>query len=548
MRAGILPHLMASELSIRSPRDSRVVALERDRYVLGRLRSSDLPFPDDGSLSKQHLAFERDGQGWAVVDLGSRNGTFLNGTLIAGRQRLQPGDTVRAGTITATLGRPPDETVVFDGPGEHDTLPTAVRTNLEQALHTQQGADTRATDSMSPLAVLLQAGRELAAGRPASELFSTILDLAIGAAGAHRGVLLSNEDGRLVIRARRGDGFRISGTVRDVVLREKASLLVPDTALDPALREADSIVVQQVRTLMAVPLQTDEQVIGLLYLDRPTVYRLWTADDLNLLTVLANIAALRLERERLQKADEVRRLLDAELRQAADIQRRSLPAAAPLVPGLDLAGYNAASRSVGGDYYDFLALPDGRHGCVLADVAGKGMPAALVMMNLQARVQVLSETQFEPAAFMTTLDRVMQKTCPDDRFITVFYCAVDPAGGHLRYTNAGHNPPVLVRADGTVEWLREGGPVLGVLPQVYFGASDARLTEGDTLVVYSDGLTEATDPQDAEFGEERLASTVVAHRAGSAQEVVAALQASVAEWCGDAPLKDDLTVVVVKKT
>ena len=97
MRAGILPHLMASELSIRSPRDSRVVALERDRYVLGRLRSSDLPFPDDGSLSKQHLAFERDGQGWAVVDLGSRNGTFLNGTLIAGRQRLQPGDTVRAG-------------------------------------------------------------------------------------------------------------------------------------------------------------------------------------------------------------------------------------------------------------------------------------------------------------------------------------------------------------------------------------------------------------------------------------------------------------------
>ena len=133
---------------------------------------------------------------------------------------------------------------------------------------------------------------------------------------------------------------------------------------------------------------------------------------------------------------------------------------------------------MGGDYYDFLALPDGRHGCVLADVAGKGMPAALVMMNLQARVQVLSETQFEPAAFMTTLDRVMQKTCPDDRFITVFYCAVDPAGGHLRYANAGHNPPVLVRADGTVEWLREGGPVLGVLPQVYFGASDARLTEG----------------------------------------------------------------------
>jgi phosphoserine phosphatase RsbU/P len=539
---------MASELSIRSPRDVRVVALERDRYVLGRLRSSDLSFPDDGSLSKQHVVFERDGEGWAVTDLGSRNGTFLNGTRIAARQRLQPGDTIRAGQITATFGRLLDETVVFDAPGEHDTLPTAVRTNLEQALHRQQADDARGIDSMSPLAALMQAGRELAARRPASELFSTILDLAIDAAGAHRGVLLSKEDDRLVIRATRGDGFRISSTVRDAVLSEKTSLLVQDTALDPALRQQDSIVVQHVRTLMAVPLQTDEQVIGLLYLDSPSAYRLWTADDLDLMTVLGNIAALRLERERLQKADEVRRLLAAELRQAADMQRRFLPAAPPLVPGLDLAGYNVASRSVGGDYYDFLALPDGRQGCVLADVAGKGMPAALVMMNLQARVQVLSETQFEPAAFMTTLDHVMQKNCPDDRFITVFYCAVDPADGQLRYANAGHNPPVLVRADGSVEWLREGGPILGVLPHASFGASDARLMEGDTLVVYSDGLTEATGPQDAEFGDERLAETVVAHRAGSAQDVVTALQTRVAEWCGGTPQKDDLTVMVVKKT
>ena len=540
---------MASELSIRSAHDVRVVALERDRYVLGRLRSSDLSFPDDGSLSKQHVAFERDGDGWAVVDLGSRNGTFVNGTRVAAKQHLNPGDAIRAGQITMTFGPAADEeTVVFSSPGDHDTAPITVRTNLERALHDQQAGDARARTSMTPLAAVLRAARELAARRPAAELFSTILDLAIEAAGAHRGVLLSTEDDRLVVRATRGEGFRISVTVRDAVLRERTSLLVQDTALDPALREQDSIVVQRVRTLMAVPLQTDEEVIGLLYLDSPFPFRTWTADDLNLMTVMANIAALRLERERLQKADEVRRLLAAELRQAADMQRRFLPAQAPIVPGLDLAGYNAASRSVGGDYYDFLALPDGRQGCVLADVAGKGMPAALLMMNLQARVQVLSETQFEPAAFMTTLDRVMQKNCPDDRFITVFYCVVDPVSGYARYANAGHNPPALVRADGAVEWLRDGGPILGVLPGVDFGASDARLAPGDTLVIYSDGLTEATSPDHTEFGDTRLAETVLAHRHEPAQQVVTAIQMRIAEWSSGTPQMDDLTVVVVKKT
>ena len=185
---------------------------------------------------------------------------------------------------------------------------------------------------------------------------------------------------------------------------------------------------------------------------------------------------------------------------------------------------------------------------MLADVAGKGMPAALVMMNLQARVQVLSETQYEPAAFMTTLDRVMQKNCPDDRFITVFYCVVDPVSGYARYANAGHNPPALVRADGAVEWLRDGGPILGVLPGVDFGASDARLAPGDTLVIYSDGLTEATSPDHTEVGDTRVAETVLAHRHEPAQQVVTAIQMRIAEWSSGTPQMDDLTVVVVKKT
>lgn len=539
---------MLHELSVHSARPVRHVPLVLDRYVLGRLQSNDLSFPEDGSLSKQHVAFEREGDDWTVVDLGSRNGTFVNGERLTARRRLSLGDAIRAGQITLTFRPAGDDTVVFSHPEDHDAVATALRTNLERALQDQRADDSAVTMSVSPLSAVLRAGRELASSRSSAELFTTILDLALSAAGAQRGVLLSAEDDRLVVRATRGEGFRISTKVRDTVLREKASLLVQDTSLDPALREQDSIVFQRVRTLMAVPLQTDAQVIGLLYLDTPFASRQWTADNLNLVTVMANIAALRLERERLQKAEEVRRLLAAELRQAAEMQRRFLPAQAPIVAGLDLAGYNAASRSVGGDYYDFLALPDGREACVLADVAGKGMPAALVMMNLQARVQVLSETHFDPSAFMTTLDRVMQKNCSDDRFITVFYCAVDPASGHVRYANAGHNPPILCRRGGTTEWLRDGGPILGLLPDIDYGAFDTQLAPGDAIILYSDGVTEATNPEDEEFGEARLAALVTTHRDESSRDLVSAIQASIAAWTAGTPQKDDVTVVVVKKT
>jgi sigma-B regulation protein RsbU (phosphoserine phosphatase) len=539
---------MNPELTIRTAGRTRVIRLDGERYSLGRLRSNDLSFPDDSSLSKQHMALEREGPSWVVLDLGSRNGTFVNGLRVAGRQRLEPGDAIRAGQTTLKFGAAmDDETVVFSSPDANPDIPTAVRTNLEQALHEQRALDAAERISSSSLTAVLRAGRELAARRPTAELFPVILELATEAAGAKRGVLLTMEDERLIVRATRGDEFRISTTVRDSVLRDKTSLLVPDTSLDAALRERDSIVVQRVRTLMAVPLQTDEQVIGLLYLDTPAGRR-WTADDLNLITIIANIAALRLERERLQRADEIRRLLAAELQQAAEIQRRFLPAESPVVRGLDFAGYNAPSRSVGGDYYDFLVLPDGRIGCVLADVAGKGMPAALVMMNLQARVQVLSETLFEPAAFMTTLDRVMRKNCPDDRFITVFYCVLDPASGSLVYANAGHNPPFVARANGTKEWLREGGPILGVLPDIDYRSAGTTLAPGDMLVIYSDGLTEAADPHDAEFGEPRLATLVAAHRSGSAQDLVNAIRAAIEEWSGGTPPKDDLTMLVVKRS
>ena len=183
-------------------------------------------------------------------------------------------------------------------------------------------------------------------------------------------------------------------------------------------------------------------------MDSPFVLREFTKDDLSLLTVMANVAAIRIENARLAEIEQAERIMQRDLSQAAEIQGRMLPDKAPQVPGADLAGFNAPCRTVGGDYYDFFPYPDGRVGLALGDVSGKGMPASLMMMALHARVQVLAEDPGNLAAFMTRLNKATCAKCPSNRFITFFFCVLDTKTGELAFANAGHNPPIVVRAIG----------------------------------------------------------------------------------------------------
>jgi serine phosphatase RsbU (regulator of sigma subunit) len=298
---------------------------------------------------------------------------------------------------------------------------------------------------------------------------------------------------------------------------------------------------------MAVPLQTSEQVIGLIYVDFPALAVDLTPRDLDLLTVLANVAAIRIEQERLALVEEKERFHSKELEQAAEIQRRLLPDRAPDVPGADLAGSNAACHTVGGDYYDFFPLTDGRVGVVLADVSGKGLPASLLMASLQARVQVLLEEPDDLPRLMSRLDRMMAKSCPGNRFVTLFLCVFDPATGDINYCNAGHNPPLLIRAEGQVEQLRGGGTVLGMFPDMGYEERRSNLEKGDLLVLFSDGVTEASSPDGEEFGEQRLTILLEEARGEPAAAVLARVGRALAEWTAGAPPTDDITVVALRR-
>ena len=256
------------------------------------------------------------------------------------------------------------------------------------------------------------------------------------------------------------------------------------------------------------------------------------------------LATLRQEIE----AGRARRRVDAderrELSEALRIQTRLLPQQVPQIDGWELAVSWQPAAGVGGDCFDTIRFSDTRLALTIADVVGKGIPAALLMSNLQAAVRAFASEAAEPQTLCHQVNRVLCGNIAEGRFISFFYCVLDATAGVLTYTNAGHYLPMLVHADGSVERLGIGGPVLGVLGEAEYEQATVAVGAGDRLVLYTDGLTEARDAADEEFGEDRLLAAVVAHRACSAPALQARLTGEVAAFTGG-HLQDDATLIVL---
>jgi phosphoserine phosphatase RsbU/P len=545
---------IADELVIDSPAASSLqIPLEQSRYRLGRAPGNELAFPDDPKLSREHLIFERDREGWMVRDPGSLNGTLLNGNRLSAPVRLQHGDRIIAGHLSICYrsnhsGAPeqPDGITFTEHPVEGGAQTVSV--NLKAALERAPRATEGSAVESAHFAALVRAGRELAGTGALDELFELVLDLSLSTVKASRGVVMTMDGaGEMQVRAVRGEKLRISAAVRDLVTKEARSLLVRDVLLDQNLALQASIVMQDIRSILAVPLQTDERVIGLIYLDSPQRIREFTTADLNLITVIANIAAIRIEHARLIEREQARRLFEQDLERAAEIQRGLLPAAPPNLRGFDLAGYNMPCRTVGGDYYDFLPYPDGRMAVLIGDVAGKGLGAALVMSSLQARTQVIFSDPANLAAEVTRLNQSMARNCPANCFVTFFIAVLDPGSDEVVYCNAGHNPPLVVHRTGEVSTLPATGIPLGITGRAAYEQKSFSLREGESILLFSDGITEAVPPGcDDEFGEERLKSLIQKWQNAPARSLVHQLKTEVlAHACG--PAADDMTLVAVRR-
>ena len=269
---------------------------------------------------------------------------------------------------------------------------------------------------------------------------------------------------------------------------------------------------------------------------RDFVQKPW--DNMQLLATLrAEIAA---GRERRQRVDDDKR----ELEEARRIQRKLLPASLPEIEGCEIASQWLPASGVGGDCYDAIPFGRSRVGLCIADVVGKGIPAALLMSNLQAAVRAFASDAAQPAELCQQVNRILCGRIAEGRFISFFYGRLDMTLGAISYSNAGHYLPCLVREDGSVERLSAGGPVLGVFSDATYEQAQTHLSSGDRLVLFTDGVTEARNADDEEFGEERLLAAILEHRACSAPALEARLTDTVASFAGDA-LQDDATLIVV---
>jgi len=551
-RYGIVIEMQAvkslpAELSIhKAGKLLQTVSLQLDRYELGRADSNALCFRDAQGLSRRHAAFERDDSSWLVRDLESTNGTFLNGLRVQGTQRLRSGDRVTVGELNILFSDAfaplrTNRTFVFVDRRDSPSTTTAEVT-LDRVL------DTDEEFHGSPhMRALVQAGRELCGTLSLDELFNVIMNLSVETVGAARGVLITLEAGEFRVRASKGAGFRISSHVRDVVVKERRSLLVHDALMDPALAARLSIVQDQVRGILAVPLQTEKDVIGLIYLDSPVNIREFTKDDLNVLTVLANIAAIRIEQARLAEIEQAEKLRAAELEHAALIQRSILPGdMPPFLHRKDFGLYAAmvTAKEVGGDLYDFFLLDEEHLGFVIGDVSGKGVPAALFMAVARTLLRATAETQKDPGACFSYMNRMLLERNAADMFVTLLYVVLNTTTGELDYANAGHNPPYIYSRDGRFRKLpQKSGPILGLLEGVEYRTLTTRIEPGEGMLLYTDGVTEAIDKDDQFFGEERLEAYLAERKPGDAASLVLGLKAAVEEFAKNMPQADDITIL-----
>lgn len=340
------------------------------------------------------------------------------------------------------------------------------------------------------------------------------------------------------------DKYRLDRELSGWMIRNCKALLINDFSKDKTFKSEASD--QKICSLLSVPLLCKGKLIGVLNLFNKKHALGFSLEDQRLLSIIASQSAQVIENARLYEEEKQLRQYEQDLQMAQDIQNNLLPKESPRIPGFDVAGKSYAAREVGGDYFDFIDLGDGRWNIAVGDVSGKGIAAALLMSNLQAtlRTQALSNIFLVDSISQT--NRSLYHNTEANQFATLFCGVLNAPARTFTYINAGHNHPFLLTITGKFQKLRTGGLILGLLPEVSYEESKRQFSPGELLVIYSDGVTEAENELEDQFGEKRLQEIIKQHQNLSAAELVDRICNAVTEFCGHAKQSDDITLVVIK--
>ncbi len=536
--------------------------IDSDILKIGRSSKNDVNLSFDLSLSRFHAEVSRKGGKYYLRDVGSRNGTNLNGKPVLEAGELSVGDKITLGETTILFAVDKDQIVTIE-----DTLPSSgdistVSIPLEDIISSPVVAAPRrkAPGVEAPenrtLAVMTRAGMELINQNPLDEVLEIIMNLVFEATPAERGfmMLTEGENKELVskvIRDPKGSyagKISLSRTIAKGVVENKQAILTSDAQSDERFKMKESIVLQGIHSAMCVPLWNNKEVIGLIYVDRLQAMTPFNEEDLKLLSLLANMAAVKIENARLFEETLAKHRMEKEMQGAAEIQRKLLPVDKPRFQGYEVTGFNNPCREVGGDYYDFIQRSPELLGFAIGDVSGKGMGAALLMATVRAsfRAHVQAWNGFQ--TLICALNETILQSANSNNFISFVYAEIEGRTGHMTYINAGHNPPLLVRTTGEIERLEPDGLILGVFPGARYRQSEATLEPGDLLVAFSDGVTETVNEDGEEFGEDRLVGLLRENLRSPAVDLEKLVTDSIRVFAGKQPQHDDVTLIVIKRT
>ena len=318
------------------------------------------------------------------------------------------------------------------------------------------------------------------------------------------------------------------------------------------LRIEDNIEDEILKTLqktgikLIIPMMIHEKLKGIVCLGEKVSGKRFSEENIEFLSTLGNLAMISLENAMMVEEMLEKQRIEEELALAREIQQNLLPGDFINIPGFQLEAVNISSQSVGGDYYDFLNFADSTCGIVIADVSGKGVPASLLMANVQASFHALSEVMVNPANLIDKINNIIYRNTSSDKFITLFYCRLYPDERRIEYCNAGHNHPFILSKDGTVKYLDKGGLILGIMPDLDYQLDSVDLERGDALIMYTDGVSEAMNKENEEFGENRLLDVCQKLRNNSASTIRDGILNAVNDFSQGAPQYDDITLVVLK--
>jgi serine phosphatase RsbU (regulator of sigma subunit)/pSer/pThr/pTyr-binding forkhead associated (FHA) protein len=525
---------------ITDPSGRRQVVVDKALLTIGRRSESDVRVAGVG-VSRHHAEIAAENGICRLRDLESKFGTYVNGARTK-EHVLRHGDRIRLGDSHET------ELIFLIGEDEPSRERSAVS----------------AASEIRHMATLLESLRALGSGRVVDDVLALVLDSAIEVTGAERGfIMLADERGSLEFKLGRGEhrvtlsgrNFETSRKIPDHVFATGRLRIVEDLMDSGMAPDHMGTVALGIRHVICAPLRlvryveraedrAEDRTIGVLYLDSRQPGTVSSHAARTALETLSAEAAIAIENARLYREALERARLDQELKVAATIQRSLLPKSNRSGEFFSTAGSSVPCRAVGGDFFDYVDVSDDRFAFILGDVAGKGAPAALLAAAVLGMFGAEAMYQPQCALLVKRLNHGLFRRGIEGRFLTAFY-GVLSRDGTLRYSNAGHNAPVLVGCD-SVRRLEAGGLILGLFEHAEYEEEAVQLSPGDVVVAFSDGVSEALNEAGEEYADERLLAAVDANRGQPPEELLTSLLADVRQFCGRATPNDDVTMLVVR--